>query len=230
MAYMIQRTEPGHAPARADHAPTHGDDPASFFDGLARDWDTPQKIASTHKIAEAIAADIPLDAAWDALEVGCGTGLLAVELGPHLRHVLLTDVSPGMLEIARERAAQDANRYTVEHRDLSTAPLPLPVDLIVASMLLHHVPDLDALLTNLRDSLKPGGWIALADLDTDSHNTFHADDFTGHHGIDRDALSQQLRALGFTDLEVRTATTVTKAKHGQDFEHTVFLVSGHLPR
>ncbi len=211
-----------------DHAHNCAD-PATFFDERARDWDTPEKIASTRAIAAAIAAAVPLRAEWDALEIGCGTGLLGAELAPPLRHVLLTDVSTGMLAVARERAASAPDRFTVEQRDLSAAPLHRPVDLVYASMVLHHVSDLDALLANLRASVRPGGWIALADLEADPANTYHADDFAGHHGIDRAALQEQLRALGFIDVAAATATTVTKPKDGVDFDHDVFLVSGRLP-
>lgn len=221
-----------HNGGRGGHGHEHahnGVDPADFFDERARDWDTPEKVASTHAIAEAIIAAVPLDASWDALEIGCGTGLLSLELGPRLRHVLLTDVSSGMLEVARERAAADPARYAVERRDLSAAPLASPVDLIFASMVLHHVADLDVLLTSLRASLRPGGWIAVADLDADPQNTYHADDFAGHHGIDRDDLQAQLRGLGLVDVAARTATTITKAKDGEDFDHDVFLISGRLP-
>lgn len=211
-----------------DHAHNCAD-PATFFDERARDWDTPEKIASTRAIAAAIAAAVPLRTDGDALEVGCGTGLLAAELAPPLRHILLTDVSTGMLAVARERAASAPDRFTIEQRDLSAAPLQQPVDLVYASMVLHHVPDLDALLTHLRGSLRPGGWIALADLDADPANTYHADDFAGHHGIDRAALQGRLRDLGFTDVVAVTATRITKPKNGVNFDHDVFLVSGRLP-
>lgn len=211
-----------------DH-PHNSADPAAFFDDRAREWDTPEKIASTWVIADAIQAAVPLESSWRALEIGAGTGLLALDLVPQLSHILLTDVSAGMLEVARERAAADPQRLAVERRDLSDGPLSDPVDLVYASMVLHHVPDLDALLANLRASLRPGGWIALADLDADPANTYHADDFTGHHGIDREALVAQLADLGFTDLTAVTANRVTKPKDGQDFEHDVFLVSGRLP-
>lgn len=97
-------------------------------------------------------------------------------------------------------------------------------------MALHHITDTDAVLRHAYASLVPGGWIALADLDADRANTFHDDGFDGHHGIDRHGLMDALRSLGFSDVTHRTATTVVKEKHGVEHEHTIFLVTGVLPR
>ena len=216
-----------------DHAHHDGDrayvDPADFFNERAREWDTPEKVAFTHQVAEAIAETVPLDAQWRALEVGAGTGLLGAELAPRLAHVLLTDVSPGMLEVARERAATQDGRLDVQRWDLTEAPAAEPVDLVLASMVLHHVGDLDGLLANLRASLNPGGWVALVDLDPDPENRYHGEGFGGHHGIDRADLLAKLAALGFEELADRTAGQRTKAKDGVDYLHDIFLVTGHLP-
>ncbi len=57
--------------------------------------------------------------------------------------------------------------------------------------------------------LRPGGRIALADLDTED-GSFHAADAEGihHHGFDREGLADLVRAAGFTDVGFRTATEV----------------------
>ncbi|WP_164987382.1 class I SAM-dependent methyltransferase [Propioniciclava flava] len=237
---------PGGAPRQHGHHPSGGAspapghvhrdderayvDPADFFNARAREWDTPQKVAFLHTIAEAIADAVPLDRSWRAVEIGAGTGLLGAEIATRIQHVVLTDVSPGMLEVAQERAASAPERLSVARYDLTEGPLAEPVDLIVASMVLHHVGDLDGLLTNLHASLRPGGWVALADLDPDPDNHYHEDGFGGHHGIDRAALQATLRTLGFIGLTERTVAQRTKAKDGVDYVHDVFLVTGHLPQ
>ncbi len=202
---------------------------ATDFDAAARTWDSPEKVARSTRIAEAIADAVPLDPTWAALDVGCGTGQLTWLLADHLRHVTLTDTSTGMLEVARERASEDAGRFTVARLDLVQAPLPQPVDLVYSAMALHHIPDTDALLRHLTASLNPGGWLALADLDADPHNHFHDDDFDGHHGIDRHALTAALVSLGYDQVAERTATRITKAKDGVEHAHDVFLVTGRRP-
>jgi len=48
-------------------------------------------------------------------------------------------------------------------------------DLIFSAMALHHVQNTDALLDRFASLTAPGGWIALADLDTED-GTFHSGD------------------------------------------------------
>lgn len=199
---------------------------ATDFDAAARTWDTPDKVDRSARIADAIAGAIPLDPTWSALDYGCGTGLVTWHLGDRIDHVTLTDTSPGMLEVVRERAAEAPERYVVVEHDLTQAPLPYPVDLAYSVMALHHIGDTEAVLTNITASLHPGGWVALADLDSDPGNTYHPDDFDGHHGMDRHAIVAGLRQRGYSDIRESTAVTVTKAKDGVDHEHDIFLVTG----
>ena len=202
---------------------------ATDFDAAARTWDTPEKVARSARIAEAIMDAVPLDPTWSALDYGCGTGQLTWHLADRVHHVTLTDTSVGMLQVAREHAAAEPDRFVVVDRDLTRGPLPYPVDLAYSAMTLHHIPDTEAALRNLTASLRPGGWVALADLDADPHNHFHDDDFDGHHGIDRHAIVRALQALGYVDVAERTATRITKPKHGVEHVHDVFLVTGRRP-
>ncbi|MDH3441394.1 MAG: class I SAM-dependent methyltransferase, partial [Gammaproteobacteria bacterium] len=43
----------------------------------------------------------------DVLEFGCGTGSTAIAHAPYVKHILATDISPKMIEIARDKAAAD---------------------------------------------------------------------------------------------------------------------------
>lgn len=193
--------------------------------------DSDDKVDRARRIAAAIAETVPLEPTWSALEFGCGTGQLTWHLADRLGPVTLTDVSVGMLDVARRHAlaTTDPERFRVTEHDLADAPWPQPVAVVYSAMTLHHIDDTAALLGHLRDSLVPGGWVALADLDADPDNHFHDDDFDGHHGIDRHALVRDLRALGFAEVAERTATTITKTKDGEERTHEVFLVTGRLP-
>ena len=73
--------------------------------------------------------------------------------------------------------------------------LPAPVsglDLVVSSMVLHHLPDVAAAFRRLRACLSVGGWIAVADLDAED-GSFHSDR-TGvfHNGFDRQTVLEWL--------------------------------------
>jgi cyclopropane fatty-acyl-phospholipid synthase-like methyltransferase len=207
---------------------------SSRFDEAAATWDEqPVRLAMTRRIIEAIRAQVPLSPAMTALDYGCGTGLVTMALAESVGRIVGMDSSPGMLAKLREKIASlDAANVETCLWDLTTTtpPAHLRVNLIVSAMTLHHIADIPTLLQALDAMLLPGGWIALADLDTED-GSFHSDP-TGvqHHGIDRDWLQAQLTALGYQDVHAVTATTVDRPRDdGTSRHYPVFLVRGHKP-
>lgn len=197
----------------------------SRFEREAACWDeAPRRVALAQAVAEAIRAQVPLSGTKAALDYGCGTGLLTLALRPAVGRITGVDTSPAMLvRLEAKRAeAQDAGVESV----LLDAEHPLrslpPVDLIVSSMTLHHVADLPALFADFHALLRPGGRIALADLEAED-GTFHEDpEGVVHQGFHPEALLGLLAAAGFTDLRTTAATTVTKGERA----YPVFLATG----
>ena len=183
----------------------------STFDERARDWDTPERQARAEVVAAAIGDAVPLAPDTRAIDIGSGTGLLGIALAPHVGEVVLADPSAGMLEVANEKlsAGGPANVSAVRFDLVADPPPGDPFDLVVSLLVLHHLEDTAAALAAIARLLKPGGHLALADLDTED-GTFHSADAEGiHHlGFDRVRLGDLARAAGFTHVEFRTATTI----------------------
>jgi len=100
-----------------------------------------------------------LSADQDVLEIGCGTGTTALRLAPFTRRLLATDVSAGMIAIAREKlAAQPVPQLSLAVADADT---PMAgqgeFDAVLAFNLLHLVTDLDRALELAMRALRPGG-------------------------------------------------------------------------
>lgn len=95
----------------------------------------------------------------DVLEIGCGTGSTALRLAPFTRRMLATDVSAGMIAIARERLAAQP----LPQLGFAVADADAPVlgqgeyDVVLAFSVLHLVGDLDHALQLLVQALRPGG-------------------------------------------------------------------------
>ncbi len=96
------------------------------------------------------------------LDVGCGVGLLALELSRCFDSVLAIDISEPMLAIARRKRAA-AN---VEYRraDANRLALEENFDAIVSHTTFHHLENIPETLTRLKAALAPGGRLILVDL------------------------------------------------------------------
>lgn len=91
------------------------------------------------------------------LELGCGTGSMWKDVVlPEGCRVTLTDLSPGMLETAKANTPHLAADYTV--CDAMALPYAdASFDVVIANMMLYHVPEIDLALAEIRRVLKPGG-------------------------------------------------------------------------
>ena len=132
---------------------------ARFWDRIARKYaadpiaDMPGYEATLRRVQGLLTAEM------NVLEIGCGTGSTALRLAPFTRRLLATDVSAGMVAIAREKlAAERLPQLTFALAD-ADAPAAGPGDYhaVLAFNLLHLVSDLDGALASAVQALRPGG-------------------------------------------------------------------------
>jgi len=95
----------------------------------------------------------------EVLEIGCGTGSTALAHAPHVRHILATDISPAMIDIARRKAeAAGIENVTFETRAVGDHDLrEASYDAILALNLLHLLAEPEAAVVAACRGLKPGG-------------------------------------------------------------------------
>lgn len=182
------------------------------FDARAKAWDTPEKIARSKALSDAIAALLPVRGPLKAMEFGCGTGLLSFGLSDHFERITLVDTSAGMLEVLREKIEQSgAVHFKPVLRDIFTDPFEQEFDVIYTAMTLHHIPDARSALNVFARSLAPGGILFIADLDKED-GSFHRGDETVHHGFERDELFRMANEVGFSNILFSTAYEMVKIK------------------
>jgi 2-polyprenyl-3-methyl-5-hydroxy-6-metoxy-1,4-benzoquinol methylase len=95
--------------------------------------------------------------------------------------------------------------FNLEHSDYKNDRF----DLIFTQMVLHHVTDIDLIISRFKKLLNPGGFLAIADLYPED-GSFHGDDFTGHRGFDVEILSNRIRNQGFTNISHRKCFVINK--------------------
>ena len=142
------------------------------------------------------------------VDFGSGTGLLLESLAKEIGKVTAVDISPSMTDILREKSIPC--ELDIKELDLTKEDLDLKVDGIVSSMTIHHIKDVPALFKKFHKMLKSGGFIAIADLDSED-GTFHSVD-TGveHFGFDREEFVNFAKEAGFTNIKIEDATTILK--------------------
>lgn len=201
------------------------------FDELARGWDiAPLHLDRTRDIAALMRSRIPL-AGLSALEVGAGTGLLSFALADELASVLATDPSGGMIAVLEEKIAASGFLH-VEARKArdDLAGVEGPFDLTMSQMALHHIPDTEGFLARAFEKTVPGGWLAIADLDTED-GSFHGPAVTDIHlGFDRAALASLCEKTGFVEITVETAHVMHRSPGGVAQEYPIFLLLARRPR
>lgn len=206
--------------------------PTSYFDQSAARWDNePRRIALMKAVGEAILRYARPTPEMDVLDYGCGTGLVGLFLLGHVRTVTGADSSSGMLDILNGKTrAGGLSGMSAVRLDLERDRVPPErFHLIVSSMVMHHVADLDRVLQGFHEMLLPRGILSIADLDTEP-GLFHPPEAAGsvyHHGFDRQAFVERLEGLGFLDVRSVTAHVVSKPMPtGEMREFPVFLMVG----
>lgn len=202
------------------------------FESVAARWDSnPGRVRIANEVAAAIRREVDLTPHMDVLDYGSGTGLLSLQLLPQVGSVCGADSSPAMLEVmANKIASQNLSNAHTQFVDFENgAHATGSYDLIISSMVTHHVPDTAALFAEWFRLLNPGGQVAFADLDTED-GAFHGDN-TGvfHLGFDREHLRGLLTQAGFTAVSDSTATAVNKEVDGTQREFPIFLIVARKP-
>ncbi len=100
-----------------------------------------------------------------ALELGCGTGFFLLNLmqGGVAERGSVTDLSPGMVQVALRNAARLSLQVDGRVADAERIPYEDDTfDLVVGHAVLHHIPDIAETFREVLRVLKPGGRFVFA--------------------------------------------------------------------
>jgi len=207
------------------------------FDDKAAEWDdNARRAALADAVARAITAHMPIGKPQNALEFGCGTGLVTTRIAPRCARLTAVDSSREMIRMLTEKIAA-GNIPNIEplHLDFSrpetATELAGDFDFVFSSMTLHHIPDPASFLRELIGHMSPGGTLSIADLDAEE-GYFHDDPSEQvHHGFERSVLQAMLESAGFTNVAFITAHLIEKKNRAGDQKaYPIFLVTAVKPK
>ena len=114
------------------------------------------------QLCDVMETELGLDGTGALIDVGCGPGVLAVQLAPLFDTVLGVDPEPEMLtEAGRHASANDVAATWIEARAEDLATLELPTARLVTFGQSIHWTDGDLVLSLVHEIVEPGGAIAL---------------------------------------------------------------------
>lgn len=95
------------------------------------------------------------------LDIGCGSGILTIELSEHYKEVVGIDISEEMLSIARSKRQKDNISYI--KMDANELFFDKTFDFIVSRATFHHLSDIQSVLNSMKSLLNKGGKIIILD-------------------------------------------------------------------
>lgn len=200
------------------------------FDSVAAQWDqNPDRVALAAGVTLAIRSAVKLSHDLSVMDFGAGTGLVTLGLLPFVGDITSVDTSGEMLRVLDDKVkALGLDHVRTLQCELGKTSLPENrFDLMVSSMVLHHIPDVARAFHMLKPCLRKGGRIALADLDAED-GSFHSD-MTGvfHRGFKRETICSWAREAGFKDISIHDAYRISRPRpDGTIHEYPVFLLTG----
>lgn len=181
--------------------------PAAGSDWLLPLYDPFTKLLGMERAHRRLLDQAALQARDQVLEIGCGTGnlaLLAKRLNP-AAEIVGIDPDPRALGHARQKAHRSGLAVRFELAFSERLPFPgASFYRVLSALMFHHLPPATKVLA-LGEAfrvLKPGGSMHLADFDEGEHSSggFHASICHSRHGsISTDIVVGLMRDAGFTD-------------------------------
>jgi cyclopropane fatty-acyl-phospholipid synthase-like methyltransferase len=176
----------------------------------ANDYDKEvRRLKSSEAIANKIRENIAINKSMHLLDFGSGTGLLLEELASEVSKITAVDISPSMTKVLREKSIPC--ELDIKELDLTKEPLNIKVDGIISSMTMHHIKDIEAMFKKFYSMLKRGGFIAIADLDTEDGSFHSVDTGVEYFGFDRDEFLEYAKKAGFKNCKIEDATIISKS-------------------
>ena len=170
------------------------------FDIKAKEWDLdPQKVERASILSDKLREFTVDKSLKNAIEFGCGTGLVSFFLKDDFSKITLADTSFGMIDVLKKKISDAGiSHFEPILIDENTNFQHSGFDITYSLLTLHHIQDLNKAFNQFYNLLKPGGYLCIADLveeDGDFHNA--EDSKHVHHGFEKEKLINQLETISF---------------------------------
>ena len=180
------------------------------------------RVDNVENIANSIHRAVTFDKAMHLMDFGSGTGLLLERVAAQVGKITAVDISKSMNSQLNEKRSRLGCEIEILEVDLEKSAIEQKFDGIISSMTMHHVDDVSSMFGKFHSMLNDGGFIAIADLDTED-GSFHTEDAgVFHFGFDRNTITKAALEAGFRNVDIVSASVV----HKPQGDFPVFLLTG----
>jgi predicted TPR repeat methyltransferase len=144
-----------------------------------------------------------------ALDLGCGTGLMAAELRAQIRHLTGVDLSAVMLTKAKGKQLYDA---LIKSDLVDALKQKSDINLVMAADVFMYIPNLEPVFTAVAQALVPNG-LFLFSIEKHDGNEPWALLESMRHAHTKNYVEALLRQSGFVTLKHSSATIRMDAGH-----------------
>ena len=172
-----------------------------FFASVAGQWDRVREELFG-RASHFSALPALLDSSWTIGDLGCGTGQVAAVLAPFVARVIAVDRSGDMLQAARRRLREHPN-VDVRRGELEALPIQdAELDAATLLLVLHHLPDPAAALSEAGRVLRSGGKLVILDMLPHDREDYRQQ--MGHVwlGLGDEQLRKLLASAGFDQVRI----------------------------
>jgi len=183
----------------------------AFFSTAAGKWDKLRRELFGERF-DVLGLLALLDPTWRVGDLGCGTGQTSEMLSPYVRKVIAVESSAAMFKAARARLGGLTN-VELHRGDLHALPVDDgTLDVALLHLVLHHVAEPAAVLTEAARALAPGGRILLIDMQRHERREYQQQ--MGHVwlGFEPEQLTGWLADAGFTNVRIHPLPAAAEAK------------------
>jgi len=184
------------------------------FEMIANSYDTSERIQIAKVSSNAIREYLVDTKSKNAIDFGCGTGLVGMNLLNDFNSVLFLDTSQNMISQIKQKISSSKiqNAATLCFDFEKDSLLDLHADYIFMAQVLLHINDVELVLSRLYEVLKESGHLLIVDFDK---NEKIVSDMV-HNGFDQIELAEIMTKIGYREIQSKTFYTGSKIFMGHD--------------
>ena len=182
-----------------------------FFSSSAGQWDRLRDDLFGERFHFAALSAFS-DAEWTVGDLGCGTGQMTAALAPFVAHVIAVDTSPAMLQAAKKRL-QSFDNVELRRGDLEALPIDdARLDAATLALVLHHLPEPERALAEVRRVLKPRGRLLIVDMLPHDRESYRQQMGHAWLGFSEEHIRRILTESGFAEIRTVPLPPDTRSK------------------